>query len=149
MMRRTLFAALLLSTSAAYAQAPVPVPATSAPLSAMPTLQVIDNVVGTGAEAQIGKTVYVNYTGWLFKPFATKQHGKKFDSSLDAGRTPIDFRLGAGSVIKGWEQGVAGMKVGGKRTLVIPPALAYGAKGSGDIPPNADLIFEVELMDVK
>jgi FKBP-type peptidyl-prolyl cis-trans isomerase FkpA len=147
MIRRTLFAALLLSTTAAYAQSPVP--ATSAPLSAMPTLQIIDNVVGTGAEAQVGKTVYVNYTGWLFKPFATKQHGKKFDSSLDAGRTPIDFRLGAGSVIKGWDQGVAGMKVGGKRTLVIPPAMGYGFKGSGDIPPNADLIFEVELMDVK
>jgi len=147
MMRRTLFAALLLSTTAAYAQTPVA--ATAAPLSALPTLQIIDNVVGTGAEAQIGKTVYVNYTGWLFKPFATKQHGKKFDSSLEPGRTPIDFQLGAGRVIKGWEQGVAGMKVGGKRTLVIPPALAYGAKGSGDIPANADLIFDVELMDVK
>ena len=147
MMRRSLFAALLLSTTVAYAQTPVA--ATSAPLSALPTLQVIDDVVGTGAEAQVGKTVYVNYTGWLFKPFATKQHGKKFDSSLEPGRTPIDFQLGAGRVIKGWEQGVAGMKVGGKRTLVIPPALAYGAKGSGDIPPNADLIFEVELMDVK
>lgn len=149
MMRRILCAALLLAsahTPAAFAQEQ------SAPVTAFsagPTLQVVDTVVGTGAEAQVGKTVYVNYTGWLFKPFATRQHGKKFDSSLDAGRTPIDFKLGAGSVIKGWEQGVAGMKVGGKRTLIIPPNLAYGPKGSGEIPPNADLIFDVELMDVK
>ena len=147
MIRRTLFVgALLLCGAGAQAQVETPAPV----VSASPKLQILEVKEGTGAEAQIGKTVYVNYTGWLFKPFATKQHGKKFDSSLDAGRTPIDFKLGAGSVIKGWEQGVAGMKVGGKRTLVIPPALAYGARGSGDnIPPNADLIFDVELMKVE
>ena len=147
MIRRTLFVgALLLCGAGAQAQDETPPPV----VSASPKLQVLEVKEGTGAEAQIGKTVYVNYTGWLFKPFATKQHGKKFDSSLDAGRTPIDFKLGAGSVIKGWEQGVAGMKVGGKRTLVIPPSLAYGARGSGDsIPPNADLIFDVELMRVE
>lgn len=149
MIRTTLLASLLLCGAAAHAQDQVP---DNPPqiVSASPKLQVIEIRTGTGAEAQIGKTVYVNYTGWLFKPFATKQHGKKFDSSLDEGRTPIDFKLGAGSVIKGWEQGVAGMKVGGKRTLVIPPSLAYGARGSGDnIPPNADLIFDVELMRVE
>ena len=146
MIRRTLFAALLLSTAVAHAQTA----ANPAAVASAPKVEITDVVVGTGAEATLGSTVYMHYTGWLFKPFATKQHGKKFDSSLDAGRTPIDFKLGAGSVIKGWEQGVAGMKVGGKRTLVIPPSLGYGAKGAGaDIPPNADLIFDVELMDVK
>jgi FKBP-type peptidyl-prolyl cis-trans isomerase FkpA len=149
MMRRTIFAALLLASAVAQAQDQT----TAAPAEAAstaPKVQIIDVVVGTGAEASIGNTVYMNYTGWLFKPFATKQHGKKFDSSLDPGRTPLDFQLGAGRVIKGWEQGIAGMKVGGKRTLIIPASLAYGAKGAGnDIPPNADLIFDVELMQVK
>jgi FKBP-type peptidyl-prolyl cis-trans isomerase FkpA len=146
MIRRTLFAALLLSTAVAHAQTT----ANPAAVSSAPKVEITDVVVGTGAEATLGSTVYMNYTGWLFKPFATKQHGKKFDSSLDAGRTPLDFQLGAGRVIKGWEQGIVGMKVGGKRTLIIPASLAYGAKGAGgDIPPNADLIFDVELMDVK
>ena len=116
-----------------------------------PHIQVIDHVVGKGKEATFGNTVVVNYTGWLYKPMAAKQRGRKFDSSLDAGRTPLDFRLGAGMVIKGWEQGIAGMKVGGKRTLIIPSALAYGKRGAGggSIPPDADLIFDVELLDVK
>jgi FKBP-type peptidyl-prolyl cis-trans isomerase FkpA len=149
MIRRTLFAALLMSSAAAFAQDQAAATPAEA-VTAAPKVQIIDVVVGTGAEAEIGKTVYMNYTGWLFKPFATKQHGKKFDSSLDAGRTPLDFQLGAGRVIKGWEQGIAGMKVGGKRTLIIPASLAYGARGAGgDIPPNADLIFDVELMNVK
>jgi FKBP-type peptidyl-prolyl cis-trans isomerase FkpA len=90
----------------------------------------------------------VNYTGWLYKPLAAKQRGRQFDSSV--GRAPLDFQLGAGRVIKGWDQGVAGMKVGGKRTLIIPSHLAYGSRGAGDaIPPGADLIFDVELLDVK
>jgi FKBP-type peptidyl-prolyl cis-trans isomerase FkpA len=149
MMRRTLFAALLLASAVAQAQDQTAAPAAEA-VPAAPKVEIIDTVVGTGAEASLGSTVYMNYTGWLFKPFATKQHGKKFDSSLDAGRTPLDFQLGAGRVIKGWEQGIVGMKVGGKRTLIIPASLAYGAKGAGnDIPPNADLIFDVELMKVK
>jgi FKBP-type peptidyl-prolyl cis-trans isomerase FkpA len=109
----------------------------------------VDTVAGTGAEAVAGKTVVVHYTGWLYKPVAPNQRGGKFDSSLDAGR-PFEFRLGAGQVIKGWDQGVAGMKVGGKRTLIIPSALAYGKRGAGGvIPPNADLIFDVELLQVK
>ena len=106
-------------------------------------LVVTDEVVGTGAEAKAGMTVTVQYTGTL-------ENGKKFDSSYDHG-TPFTFALGAGQVIKGWDQGVAGMKVGGKRKLVIPPALGYGAQdvGGGLIPPNSTLTFEVELVSVK
>lgn len=135
--------------------APEQQPATPATLPApevpAPQVEIIDRVVGKGAEAAPGNKVKVNYTGWFHKPLAPKQRGRKFDSSLDAGRTPIEFQLGAGRVIKGWEQGVAGMKVGGKRTLIIPSALAYGKRGAGGgfIPPDSDLIFDVELLDVK
>jgi FKBP-type peptidyl-prolyl cis-trans isomerase FkpA len=105
-------------------------------------LKYTDDQVGTGAEALAGKTVSVHYTGWL-------TDGTKFDSSKDRGQ-PFSFPLGAGRVIKGWDEGVAGMKVGGKRTLTIPPNLGYGAQGApGAIPPNATLKFEVELLDVK
>ena len=101
-----------------------------------------DLVVGTGDEAKQGKMVSVHYTGWL-------TDGKKFDSSKDRGQ-PFGFPLGAGHVIQGWDQGVAGMKVGGKRKLTIPPELGYGARGAaGVIPPNATLVFEVELLGVK
>jgi len=107
-----------------------------------------DTVVGKGKEAVAGKTVEVHYTGWLYEPKAPKQHGKQFDSSV--GRGPFSFPLGAGRVIKGWDEGVAGMKVGGKRTLVIPPELGYGKRGAGGvIPPDATLVFDVELLDVK
>src|SRR3982074_3211893 len=105
-------------------------------------LKFTDDQVGTGTEAQKGKTVSVHYTGWLLD-------GTKFDSSRDRNQ-PFSFPLGQGQVIKGWDEGVAGMKVGGKRTLVIPPDLGYGARGAGGvIPPNATLKFEVELLDVK
>ena len=114
-----------------------------------PQVEIIDRVVGKGKEASVGSNVLVHYTGWLHKPLAPKQRGKKFDSSLDRG-DPLEFQLGAGRVIKGWEQGVQGMKVGGKRTLIIPSALAYGSRGAGGmIPPDADLIFDVELVNVK
>jgi len=107
-----------------------------------------DTAVGKGKEAVAGATVFVNYTGWLHEPKAPRQHGKQFDTSI--GRGPFNFQLGAGRVIKGWDEGVAGMKVGGKRTLVIPPELGYGARGAGGvIPPNATLVFDVELLDVK
>jgi FKBP-type peptidyl-prolyl cis-trans isomerase FkpA len=107
-----------------------------------------DVVVGKGKEAIAGKTVDVNYTGWLYDAAAKNHHGKMFDTSV--GRGPFSFPLGAGRVIKGWDQGVAGMKVGGKRTLVIPPELGYGPRGAGGvIPPNATLVFDVELLDVK
>ena len=106
-------------------------------------LQIENLSVGKGAEAKAGKSVEVHYTGWL-------TNGKKFDSSLDRG-DPFTFQLGAGQVIKGWDQGVAGMKEGGKRKLTIPAELGYGARGAGGglIPPNATLVFEVELLKVR
>jgi FKBP-type peptidyl-prolyl cis-trans isomerase FkpA len=113
------------------------------------SLQVTDTAVGTGAEATRGKEVTVHYTGWLYDPNAADHHGKKFDSSRDHG-DPFEFRLGAGSVIRGWDDGVAGMKVGGTRTLVIPSSLGYGQRGAGGvIPPNSTLVFDVELLAVK
>jgi FKBP-type peptidyl-prolyl cis-trans isomerase FkpA len=119
------------------------------PAAAMPAVafQKIDTVAGTGKEAVAGSTAVVNYTGWLYQPGAPEQHGEKFDSSI--GRAPFDFRLGAGQVIKGWDEGVQGMKVGGKRTLIVPAAMGYGDGGAGPIPPNATLIFDVELLDVR
>ncbi len=109
-------------------------------------LQYQDSVVGTGAEAVKGQTVTVHYTGWLDSS-GTK--GKKFDSSVDRGE-PFQFPLGAGMVIRGWDEGVQGMKIGGKRTLIIPSELGYGARGAGGaIPPNAKLIFDVELLGVR
>jgi FKBP-type peptidyl-prolyl cis-trans isomerase len=112
-------------------------------------LRKIDVKQGTGAEAQSGRPVVVHYTGWLYDPAAPEGKGSKFDSSRDRG-VPFGFFLGGGRVIKGWDQGVVGMKVGGQRTLVIPPALGYGERGAGGvIPPNATLIFDVELIEVK
>jgi len=112
------------------------------------SLQVTDHKVGTGAPATSGKQVSVHYTGWLYDPKAADKHGKKFDSSRDHGE-PFSFKLGARQVISGWDQGVAGMKVGGTRTLIIPSELGYGARGAGGaIPPNATLVFDVELLDV-
>jgi peptidylprolyl isomerase len=109
-------------------------------------LQITDAKVGTGATPKTGQTCVMHYTGWLYEN-GTK--GKKFDSSVDRGQ-PFEFPLGVHRVIAGWDEGVATMKVGGKRTLVIPPELGYGARGAGGvIPPNATLIFEVELLDVK
>jgi len=108
-------------------------------------LQFTDTTVGTGAEATAGARVSVHYTGWLY---ADGVKGAKFDSSKDR-NDPFDFPLGAGHVIKGWDEGVQGMKVGGARTLVIPPELGYGARGAGGvIPPNATLMFDVELLGV-
>jgi FKBP-type peptidyl-prolyl cis-trans isomerase FkpA len=107
-----------------------------------------DGKVGEGKVAENGKAVSVHYTGWLYDPKAPDQKGKKFDSSLDQG-IPFGFILGAGRVIKGWEQGVVGMKEGGKRTLIIPPSLGYGERGAGAvIPPNATLLFDVELLKI-
>ena len=108
----------------------------------------IDVKLGEGAEAQPGMQVRVDYTGWLYDQAAPDKHGAKFDSSRDRG-TPFSFGLGQGQVIQGWDEGVAGMKVGGQRTLLIPAAMGYGARGAGNaIPPNASLVFEVELLGV-
>ena len=109
-------------------------------------LQITDGTVGTGVSPKSGQTCVMHYTGWLYVNGAK---GKKFDSSVDRGQ-PFEFPIGTGRVIKGWDEGVASMKVGGKRTLIIPAALGYGASGAGGvIPPNATLIFDVELLGVK
>jgi peptidylprolyl isomerase len=109
-------------------------------------LQITDTKVGSGATPKTGQTCVMHYTGWLYENGAK---GAKFDSSLDRGE-PFEFQIGMGQVIKGWDEGVASMQVGGKRTLIIPPQLGYGARGAGGvIPPNATLIFDVELLGVK
>ncbi len=111
-------------------------------------LQYEDTVPGTGAEATAGNQVRVHYTGWLYDPTAKNSRGKKFDSSKDRG-DPFSFGLGGGQVIRGWDEGVQGMKVGGTRVLTIPADLGYGARGAGGvIPPNAMLVFEVDLLSV-
>lgn len=124
----------------------------NAPVAPTPEAAVLvtDLVAGIGEEALPGMIVVVHYTGWLFDAAAKDQRGRKFDSSRDRGQ-PFSFPLGGGRVIRGWEQGVPGMKVGGTRRLVIPPALAYGARGAGNgvIPPDATLLFEVELLAVE
>jgi peptidylprolyl isomerase len=109
-------------------------------------LQIADTVIGTGAMPRTGQTCVMHYTGWLYQ---NGVKGKKFDSSVDRGQ-PFEFPIGTHRVIPGWDEGVATMKIGGKRTLIIPPELGYGARGAGGvIPPNATLIFDVELLDVK
>ena len=112
-------------------------------------LEKIDNKIGEGAEAVAGKSVDVHYTGWLYDVSKKDHKGTKFDSSVDRGAL-FSFPLGEGRVIKGWDQGVAGMKIGGQRTLIIPADLGYGARGAGSvIPPNAVLVFDVELFGVR
>jgi FKBP-type peptidyl-prolyl cis-trans isomerase FkpA len=129
--------------------APFPAPAAEGPgkmTELANGLKYTDTTVGTGDEATRGHKVTVHYTGWLYN---NDQKGKKFDSSLDRGQ-PFSFKLGAQQVIQGWDEGVSGMKVGGKRTLIIPPQLGYGARGAGGvIPANATLMFDVELLKVE
>jgi FKBP-type peptidyl-prolyl cis-trans isomerase FkpA len=140
---RTLLLAVSLTLIAACAPAGPP------PGGSVAELERIDTAAGTGAVATSGSDVSVHYTGWLYDETAPQQRGMKFDSSVDSG-TPFTFLLGAGQVIRGWDEGVAGMKVGGKRTLKIPADLGYGSDGAGGvIPPNASLVFDVELIDVK
>ncbi|MBC7455926.1 MAG: FKBP-type peptidyl-prolyl cis-trans isomerase [Massilia sp.] len=138
--------ALLAASGCERASAPAPATETAAPAAAV-AFQKIDSVVGTGKLAVAGATAVVHYTGWLYAPAAPAQHGAQFDSS--SGRAPFSFALGGGQVIKGWDDGVQGMKVGGKRTLIIPASMGYGDGGAGPIPPNANLMFEVELLDVR
>ena len=154
--------AVALSSSvfmAACSDKTAPAATTAAAASASPSspqatdIKMVDLVktdvkVGDGTEATAGKMVSVHYTGWLYDEAAADKHGKKFDSSRDRGQ-PFQFPLGGGQVIKGWDQGVVGMKIGGQRTLVIPAEMGYGARGAGGvIPPNATLIFDVELLGV-
>lgn len=110
-------------------------------------LQIQDVVQGDGAEAQMGKTLGVNYTGWIYDPNISDKKGAKFDSSL--GRAVFTLTLGSGQVIPGWERGLVGMKTGGKRILIIPPHLAYGSTSSGSIPANSTLLFEITLESVE
>ncbi len=113
------------------------------------SLIIKDTVLGSGRQAEKGLTVTVHYTGWLYDPNQKDGKGKKFDSSLDR-NDPFVFNLGGGQVIRGWDDGVDGMKIHGKRTLIIPPDMGYGSRGAGGvIPPNATLIFDVELLGVK
>ena len=151
MMKRILFfpLALLLATGMFSATAYAEPPAAKKEAGNITKLVKTDNKLGKGEKATAGREVAVHYTGWLYDASAAGNKGKKFDSSLDRGK-PIEFPRGAGMVIDGWEQGIEGMKVGGQRTLIIPPHLGYGARGApGAIPPNATLIFDVELMGVR
>lgn len=146
MRRSILLSATLASIALALAACQDPGPP---PGGRVAELQREDVRVGTGAVARAGAQVTVHYTGWNFDQDAAGQRGKKFDSSVDRGE-PFNFLLGAGRVIRGWDEGVAGMRVGGVRVLKIPPELGYGRAGAGGvIPPNGSLVFEVELLDVQ
>jgi peptidylprolyl isomerase len=144
----TAFALVLLATCA-YAipeTRPATAQETGKTMTTASGLKITDSKVGTGESPKSGQTCVMHYTGWLYQD---GKKGAKFDSSVDRGK-PFEFPLGVGMVIKGWDEGVATMKVGGARTLIIPPELGYGARGAGGvIPPNATLIFEVELLGVK
>jgi peptidylprolyl isomerase len=131
---------------AVFALAPALAQIAGKPMTTASGLQIVDSKVGTGASPQPGQTCVMHYTGWLYE---NGQKGKKFDSSVDRNE-PFEFPIGQHRVIAGWDEGVATMKVGGKRTLIIPPGLGYGARGAGGvIPPNATLMFDVELLAVK
>ncbi len=123
-----------------------PAPQPSATGTETMPLQKTDLAPGTGAELKTGQEVLVHYTGWLYNAAAPENKGKQFDSSV--GGEPFEFRVGNGDVIRGWDEGVVGMKVGGKRRLVIPPEFGYGASGAGPIPPGATLVFDVELVEI-
>ena len=129
-----------------FASAAVQAQTAGKPMTTPSGLQIIESKVGTGASPKTGQICVMHYTGWLYENGAK---GKKFDSSVDRGQ-PFEFPIGAHRVIAGWDEGVATMKVGGKRTLIIPPQLGYGERGAGGvIPPNATLIFDVELLGIK
>jgi len=143
----------MLSIGCTGGQAPDEVDFMTTAASAVTSLGVTDIQVGTGAEVSAGQTAIVHYTGWLHAPGATDhvsdQKGRKFDSSRDRGE-PFSFRVGGGEVIKGWDQGVAGMRIGGQRTLLIPAELGYGSRGAGGvIPGGAALVFDVELVGIR
>lgn len=140
---RRLFIPLLLSLLAAGCTPPGPPPG-----GTIAKFEQIDTVPGSGAEAVAGSKVSVHYTGWIYDERKPDKHGEKFDSSLDRGE-PFSFNLGDKQVIRGWDEGVAGMKVGGKRTLMIPAEYGYGNRGVGPIPAGSSLVFDVELLDVK
>ena len=142
-MKRSLMAGLaLLALAACGAETP------QMPTGEVTELRVVDERVGDGATAEPGSVAVVHYTGWLYDAEAADRRGEKFDSSRDRGE-PFEFPLGAQRVIRGWDEGVAGMRVGGTRVLYLPPEYAYGARAVGTFPPNSTLVFEVELLDVR
>jgi FKBP-type peptidyl-prolyl cis-trans isomerase FkpA len=147
-----MFAVFSASTScAAVRDEPAAAPLAAAPAAAPAAeLKIIDHQAGTGREVQSGRAALVQYTGWLYDEKAPENKGKQFDTSANRG-LPFGFIVGVGKVIKGWDQGILGMKVGGKRTLIVPPQLGYGNKdvGNGLIPANSTLVFDIELVDVK
>lgn len=148
-MRHHLFLTLfvcLLAVAAACSSSTTP---TSSSDSGVTTLQITDVKVGTGIQATNGKILTVNYTGWLYSTSTADHHGNQFDSSRDPGKQPFSFTLGVNQVIAGWDQGLAGMRVGGQRTLIVPPSLGYGNQVVGTIPRNSTLVFDVELLDVR
>src|SRR6266702_6030071 len=146
MIIRTAFAAIAAAASSPLMATTASAQTAGKPMTTASGLQIIDATVGTGASPTTGQTCVMHYTGWLYE---NGQKGKKFDSSVDRNE-PFEFPIGQRQVIAGWDEGVASMKVGGKRTLIIPPALGYGARGAGGvIPPNATLMFDVELLAVK
>ena len=143
-----LLSAGIFSTTACSEQAATPTTTPKMEKSNMSELIKTDVKLGEGAQASAGQNVSVHYTGWLYDEASPEHKGKKFDSSRDRGQ-PFEFPLGAGHVIKGWDVGVDGMKVGGQRTLTIPSSMGYGSRGAGGvIPPNATLVFDVELLGV-
>lgn len=139
---RRLLAPALLALLATACSPPGPPPG-----GTLAAFETIDSQKGSGAEAVAGKAVTVHYTGWIYDQRAANRHGKTFDSSVSRGE-PFTFTLGAGQVIRGWDEGVAGMKVGGKRTLMVPPDMGYGDRRVGPIPAGSSLVFDVELLDV-
>lgn len=141
-MRRLILVCLLALLAACGTKSP------ATPPLATKALEIVELQPGTGSEIAPGQTAVVNYTGWLYEAGAAETKGQQFDSSVGSG-APLRFKLGGGEVIKGWDQGVPGMKVGGKRRLTIPPDLAYGDGGAGPIPPGATLVFDVELLAVE
>jgi FKBP-type peptidyl-prolyl cis-trans isomerase FkpA len=142
---RTVFALVLLTLVAGCSREPA---APVAPPPPITELRKVDVAVGTGEGISQGQRAVVHYTGWLYDPSASDQKGKKFDSSRDRG-DPFRFVIGNAEVIRGWDEGVQGMQVGGRRTLIIPGPLAYGDRGTGPIPPNATLLFDIELLGIE
>jgi FKBP-type peptidyl-prolyl cis-trans isomerase FkpA len=145
---KNIITAATVGLSLTFAVLPAMAAAPAAPIVTSPKVLIkTDLVEGKGTLAMLGSTVTIHYTGWLYSPRSPKLRGNKFDSSLDG--TPYTFKLGAGTVIKGWDEGVRGMRVGGKRQLIVPAAMGFGKDGLGPVPSTANLLFEVELMDVK
>jgi len=145
---KTFFIAAAVGMSLTFAVLPAMAASPSAPIVISPKVLIkTDLVEGKGTLAMQGSTVTIHYTGWLYSPRNPKLRGNKFDSSLDG--EPYTFKLGAGAVIKGWDEGVRGMRVGGKRQLIVPASMGFGKDGLGPVPSTANLLFEVELMDVK